>query len=225
MDTFNFQQNITDRTKVPRQKQKIFRSYKKLLDLYNCNYSFVAFDTETTGLHTRSDYVIELGAVKFSFCSKKVETFNKLIKPPVTIPYFITNLTHIDNKMVFNQPTAKEVLPQFIDFLQGNNTILVAHNAPFDLAIINSELYRIGKPPLKNLTVDTLPLARYTYPELCGTKGNYSLQALAKRFCLQVKQAHRAEDDARVCMELFKKIINDTICKQKKHDLQLELSF
>ncbi len=186
-----------------------FSNYKRLADEFYSGRTFVAFDTETTGLKASDDYVIELGAVKFNCEGLIGEPFNVLIKPPVSIPPFITELTHISDFMVKDAPSMKDVIPDFLKYVCTKQTCLVAHNAPFDVKFMNSELVRAGYPELTNLTFDTLKLARWAYPELAtmGETGPYKLQNLASRFKIDVKSAHRASDDARVCMELFKKIV------------------
>ena len=102
--------------------------------------------------------------------------------------------------MVANEPTFAQICDDFLDFING--TILVAHNANFDIGFVNAELLRINKPELKKPNipaVDTLKNSRKIYPEL----GKYNLQFLANEFCISVESAHRALDDARVCMEVF----------------------
>jgi DNA polymerase III epsilon subunit-like protein len=82
--------------------------------------------------------------------------------------------------------------------------VLIAHNAQFDVNFINEELARIGKPTLGNRVIDTLVFAREMFPGL----PNYKLQSLATKFGITAIDAHRAEDDARVCMELFLVCVN-----------------
>lgn len=185
-----------------RQQNKIFSDFKKLFPLYKKGAVFTAFDTETTGLYPNKDCVIEIGAVKFDQ-NEVIDTFDILINPGISIPYYITNINHISNEMVRSAPSYKEASDAFMDFI--GDSILIAHNANFDLGFINSENERIAKKPLSNLTIDTLNLTRNTYPAL----GKYSLQFLAEYFAINVENAHRANDDARVCMEVFVKTIFD----------------
>lgn len=201
----------------PKSVRHMFTDYRHLARLFYSGRDFVAFDTETTGLHAADSYLMEIGAVRFNCKGVCAEPFDALIRPPVPISEFLTQLTHIDNAMVAGKPRAAEVLPDFLRYLQGSDTVLVAHNAPFDLGFINAELERMTFPPLANLTVDTLPLARWAYPGLVRLKekGQYKLQSLAKRFNVEVLAAHRAADDARVCMELFKRMLQDTMPVQK----------
>ena len=104
--------------------------------------------------------------------------------------------------MLADKPLIAEVLPDFLDFI--GNGVLVAHNAPFDINYVNTELKRTEKPVLANKTVDTRILAKEVFPGLAS----YALQDLALQFGITALEAHRAEDDARVCMELFQHILN-----------------
>ena len=71
------------------------------------------------------------------------------------------------------------------------------------------------------MVLDTLPLSRWAYPALAkeGTEGSYKLQSLASRLGIKAISAHRAQDDARVCKELFERILKNTLSVQK--DLEL----
>lgn len=194
---------------------RLFRDYKHLARLFYDGTVFVAFDTETTGLHAGSDSLIEIGAVKFDRNGIIGSSFDELIKPPVPIPEFITQITNINNDMVQNCRCANDVVSDFLSYIK--DAVLLAHNAPFDVGFINAETMLSKKSYLKNLVVDTLPLARWAYPDFINEaeKGQYKLQSLAKRFNITVINAHRADDDARVCMELFNRIIKDTLERQK----------
>ncbi len=187
---------------------RTFYNYKNLFKMFYSGATFVAFDTETTGLKPQTDHVIEIGAIKFDFNGVIGEPFDMLIHPPCSIPPFIQDLTGITDEEVANKPSIDEVLPLFIDYIGERKTILVAHNALFDLGFINNELSRLNMKSLPNLYFDTLNGARWAYPELKNEneKGSYKLQNLAKRFGIEVQKAHRASDDARVCMELFRLI-------------------
>ncbi len=210
---------------------RLFRDFNHLARLFYNGSVFVAFDTETTGLHAESDNLIEIGAIKFDYRGIIGEPFDELIKPPISIPSIITEITHIDDNMVQNCRNVHDVVSDFLSYSQ--NAVLIAHNAPFDVGFINAEMTSHRNTYLKNLVVDTLPLARWAYPDFLieAEKGQYKLQSLAKRFNVTVKNAHRADDDARVCMEIFKRIIQDTLPKQKGIEniqtlmLQQELDF
>ena len=175
------------------------KTLKQLLRLYEGGGIFTAIDTETTGLMSKTDKIIEIGAVKF--CKDGViDKFSTLINPQMPIPYASTKVNGITNQMVCNCPTFFEIHHDFLDFIK--DTVLVAHNANFDIGFINAELSRINKGELKKPNVpavDTLKNSRKIYTEF--TK--FNLQFLANEFNISVENAHRALDDARVCMELF----------------------
>ena len=166
---------------------------------------FTAFDTETTGLSSKYEKIIEIGAVKFDK-NGIIDTYSVLINPEKVISSNITSITGITNQMVSDCKTFSEIAPSFLNFI--NETKLVAHNAKFDIGFVNAEL---EKTPYNNLrksqcnAVDTVKVAQKVFPELCC----YKLQELAKHFNIKVDAAHRAYDDARVCMELI------LLCMQK----------
>lgn len=156
----------------------------------------MAFDTETTGLSAASCHITEIGAVKFDVRGI-VARFATLVDPGEPIPHEITALTGITDRMVRGKPTAHAAASDFMRFCGG--APLVAHNAGFDISFISAALADAGEPPPANTVLDTKALAVEAFP---GLK-SYALQNLAAEFGIQVLAAHRAEDDARVCMELF----------------------
>ena len=157
---------------------------------------FTAFDTETTGLEPKLNRVVEAGAIRFDSIGVSAR-FNALINPMVPMPPEVTKINGITDAMLMKEPSAGEVIPDFMEFI--GDTPIIAHNAPFDVAFINEELARLGRPPLKNRVIDTRIFAKELFPSL----KSYRLQDLARHFSITAIDAHRAEDDARVCMELF----------------------
>ncbi len=158
--------------------------------------TFTAFDTETTGLEPFTERVVEAGGIRFD-SRGIIARFNALIDPKIPMPPKASSINGITDAMLKGQPDAAAVMPDFLRFL--GSSILLAHNAQFDVKFINSELARLALPSLGNRVIDTVLLARDVFPGL----PNYKLQDLAKRVGIEAIDAHRAEDDARVCMELF----------------------
>lgn len=158
---------------------------------------FTAFYTETTGLDPKQNRVIEIGAIRFD-ASGIMARFSVLINPERPMPAEASRINGITDAMLADKPVAAEVLTDFLSFI--GNSILVAHNAPFDISFMNEELSRLMLPPISNRVVDTRILAKEVFPGL----PRYALQELAKHFGIQAIDAHRAEDDARVCYELFR---------------------
>ena len=181
----------------------------ELLQLYESGAVFTAFDTETTGLKPEEEKIIEIRAISFDKLGIRAR-YNVLINPQRKILPEITRVNGIDDSMVSNKPIFSECANIFLDFI--NDSVLIAHNATFDLSFINKELNLLNIKPLKNKTADTLKLAKEVLQDL----GKYNLQFLAKFFEINVTNAHRAEDDARVCMEIFLKLLERTSTKTIK---------
>lgn len=157
---------------------------------------FTVFDTETTGLEPKNCRVVEAGGIRFD--ARGINSrFNVLINPGAPMPAEVTKINGITDSMLKGQPDAAKVMPDFLRFI--GDSVLIAHNAPFDVNFINSELSRLSLPPLRNRVIDTRIFAKEMFPGL----PKYALQDLALHFGIQALDAHRAEDDARVCMELF----------------------
>jgi len=163
--------------------------------------TFVAFDTETTGLKPDDSRVVEIGAIKFDKRGV-ISRFSVLIYPECSMPEEAGAVNNITDEMLKGKPLFKDVAQDFLNFIQ--DTVLVAHNAPFDIAFINAELKRIKIGKLTNKVVDTLIFTKEVFPRM----ESYKLQELAKKFEIVAFSAHRAEDDARVCMEVFE-VVSD----------------
>lgn len=161
------------------------------------NYKeFVAFDIETTGLSPlKGDSIIEIGAVKI-VNGEFSERFHSMVDPEMAIPYRITQLTGICDEDVEGWPTYKDVLKSFKEFVGGS--VLIAHNAKFDMSFIqhfgNKIAVEFDQP-----YVDTLKLSRYVLREL----ESHKLNLVAEHLNIRQKSHHRADDDARVCGEIF----------------------
>lgn len=189
---------------------------------------FVAFDLETTGLDPVHEEIVEIGALKFDALGL-IGKFSTLINPGKAMPPGATKVNGIDDAMLKDKPFLDVILPRFLRFIEGS--VLIAHNAQFDLSFVNQALttrfnaqkapqdrlqasllddeedpleekqrsIKVPFPTLPNKIIDTLALSRKVWPN----RQKYSLQVLATEFGLNAIDAHRAEDDARVCMDLF----------------------
>ena len=162
------------------------------------NATYVAFDTETTGLMAFVNQVVELGAVKFRLDSDSSEEFQSLINPGRSIPDEVIRIHGITDEMVADAPSVKQVLIDFIEFC-GPDTILIAHNAPFDISFLFHELKRSKLLFGDNPVIDTLDIYRRFFPGL----PSYSLLAIAQKYKIVESQNHRAFDDADIVRQLF----------------------
>ncbi len=161
----------------------------------------IYFDTETTGVRTDKDRIIEIAA----FNAETKESFVSLINPGMPIPAESTKICNITDEMVKDAPTFKEVAPRFFEFC-GAGAVLIAHNCEaFDRPILHFECRRelIDIPLFPYL--DTLKWARKYRPDL----PRHSLQYLRELYGIKENNAHRALDDVMVLYEVFSQMIDD----------------
>ena len=186
------------------------------IELNKANY--VVFDFETTGLSARYDKIIEFGAVKISHGSV-VDRIDIMVNPERPIPAKITKLTKITDDMVKDAPKIKEALPKILDFI--GDSILVTHNASFDISFLNQALIDLGQEPIKNGVVDTLALSRYAYPDARA----HNLGALCRRLDVVYDEdkAHRAHEDAFFLSEVWQALLVQ-LTKGNLHLLHRELA-
>lgn len=169
---------------------------------------YVVFDIETTGLDPARDSITEIGAVVVED-GNITGQFHSLVNPEVPIPEEIVELTGITDEMVKDCPTASQVIPAFLDFVR--DSVLVAHNAPFDMGFIQHKAVGMGMT-VKNKVLDTLAITRRLLPRL----KTHKLSAVAQHFKIDMKRAHRAVDDALVTAKIFIKCM-ETIERERKN--------
>ena len=172
---------------------------RRLRKLYEEGAVFTAFDTETTGISPTNSRIIEIGAVRFSQ-DGILAKWQHLFYPDQILSPFIINLTHITQEMVDAADPISKHIRDFLSFL--GSSIIVAHNAQFDLNFLNTECENCGLPLTHNYAVDTLQLSRVIYPEA----EHHKLDFLADYLQINKGTSHRAMDDALTCMNLFIKI-------------------
>ncbi len=164
----------------------------------DCDH-FVVFDIETTGLNPTRDKITEIGALRVRD-GEITDSFHSLINPGIPIPMEIIKLTGITDEMVKGAPSAEQVIPRFLDFVDDG--VLVAHNAPFDLGFLQVVAADLGLR-IKNEVVDTLAITRRLFPRLKSHK----LSALATHLKIDTNRAHRAKDDAMTTARVLIKCI------------------
>jgi DNA polymerase III subunit epsilon len=157
--------------------------------------AFTVVDLETTGATPGFAKITEIGAVRIEH-GEEVARFSALVNPGIAIPAMITGITGIDDELVADAPTIHDVLPRFVEF--SRDSVLVAHNAQFDLSFLDYELGRLQRRTFPRPALDTLRLAR----KLCPQQ-RCSLAALSYRFDTRVKPVHRALQDAQATGELL----------------------
>ncbi len=161
---------------------------------------FAVLDFETTGTSAKHNRVIEVGIVRVK--NLKIEdSFQTFINPGNRIPPFITSLTGITDDDVHDAPFFNEAASEMLEFI--GDSVIVAHNLPFDLSFLKSELKRAELLPPGNHTLCTLKLARKMYPELKSK----SLGKLVTHFRIRHKNVHRALSDSTVTAKLLIKML------------------
>ncbi len=157
---------------------------------------YCVFDFETTGGTPPVHRAIELGAVLVEN-GVITESFKTLIQPNRQIPEFVVRLTGIRDSDLRHAPSIETVLNDFMQFCEG--TVLVAHNALFDINFLAYEVNRVLGKPLPNPGICTLKLSRDLVPEAKAHK----LDVLAEHFGYEIADRHRAWDDALATAKLL----------------------
>lgn len=161
---------------------------------------FAVLDFETTGVSGKKNRVIEIGIVHVKNL-EIVDTYQTFINPGLLVPYYIIKITGITDADVHNAPFFEDVTSEVVDFI--GDSILVAHNLPFDYSFLKHEFMRADTFLPQINTLCTLKLARKMYPELKSK----SLGNLVKHFGIKHKHVHRALGDAMVTAKLLIKMI------------------
>ena len=160
----------------------------------------VVLDTETTGIQSDSERIIEIGAIKLRE-NRPVSKFHSYVNPQGVRSQAGALAVHgITDDFLLDKPTFESIYPAMIDFVSGCQ--LVIHNAPFDVGFLNAELQRVGySAKVSDIcdVVDTLVLARARFP---GQKNN--LDALCKRF--GISNEHRTLHGALLDADLLAKV-------------------
>ena len=170
------------------------------------NTTFAVIDLETSGGSPRSGAgITEIGVVKIRG-GVVLGTFQSFVDPGHSLPAFITQLTGITDEMLVSAPFVDEILPSLFQFLgPPEETVLVAHNSPFDMSFLKAAAlaHEVSWP--NYLTVDTARLARAVLDP--DEVVNCKLGTLAVFFNAHTSPNHRALDDALATVDVLHGII------------------
>ncbi|MNN11068.1 DNA polymerase III PolC-type [compost metagenome] len=162
----------------------------------------IFLDLETTGLFPTENRITQIAAIKEG---GQPETFVTYVNPGVEIPENIVELIGITNEMVENAPSEKEALQQLIDFM-GDDYIIIAQNAPFDLGFLYHALLRNGLKLIVPNFYCTRAMSAILFPNL-----SHKLVDITQLFDLGVERPHDAFYDADSTRLLFHKLFNISI--------------
>ena len=168
--------------------------------------TFVIVDLETTGASPKKGAAItEIGAVKVR-SGEYLGNFESFVNPLTPIPEYITQMTGITDLMLAKAPVIDEILPAFLEFAGSEaQTIIVAHNAPFDLSFLKSAAKEIDLDWPNYKTLDTVTIARQVLSK--EDVPNCKLSTLAQFFGTKTEPNHRALDDAKATTEILHGLI------------------
>ena len=166
--------------------------------------TYCVFDTETTGFDPRkNDMLTEIAICKVKN-GEIIDEFTTFINPERNIPKEVQELTHITEEMVKDAPTIEEVFPKILDFF--GDSILVAHNADFDINFLQFFAEKLGySERFNNLIIDTLMIAREIYYYLPNKK----LGTIVEDLGIELEGAHRAINDTRATAKMFIRMCED----------------
>lgn len=170
----------------------------------------IYYDTETTGIRTDKDRIIEIAA----YDPVLNRTFERFVNPGCPIPPDATAIHHITNEMVADAPSFAQIGAEFAEFCSGEVVLIAHNNDSFDLPMLRCEFERhsLPLPPWKFL--DSLKWARRYRPDL----PKHPLQFLREIYGIPANNAHRALDDVMVLHQVFSMMIDD-LPIQKVFDL------
>lgn len=150
---------------------------------------FVVIDIETTGLRPLRQRIIEVAAIRYRG-GRRQDVFSTLVNPERPVPAYIRKLTGIDETALAGAPVFRRVADELTAFL--GDDLLIGYNVEFDIAFLNAELKRLGRPPLINPRLDLLPLSTQLIPGMRRS----GLDAACLALGLEFRERHRAEADA-----------------------------
>ena len=158
----------------------------------------VVLDTETTGLNTKADFIVQIGAVQLSSGRlDRTMIFDELVNPGVTIPASSTSIHGIGDQDVVNAKTFVQVMPRLAEWASG--CIVLGWSIGFDLAILKREHLRAGLAWQPPRSLDVAHLVQFLSPNLPSV----SLEAVAGWLSVDIRDRHNAIADALITAEIF----------------------
>ncbi|MFZ5967593.1 MAG: exonuclease domain-containing protein [Bacillota bacterium] len=193
--------SITGIPKTMRERKG--KSHLKFIDDY------IVLDLETTGLDPSYDEIIEIAAIKFSN-GERISEFATLVKPDNKIDKYITELTGITNAMIKDAPKIHEALPKLMEFV--GDSVIIAHNANFDINFLYDNNMICFNKPLSNDFVDTMRISRRLFKDI-----RHRLVDLVNEFEIPINIQHRALADCEATHQVYEHM--KTHCRINNIDL------
>ena len=161
----------------------------------------IVLDTETTGLEPGEGHrIIEVACLELAGRRATGRHFHRFVNPERNIDFGATQVHGLTAEDLADKPRFADIADEFLEFVEGCE--LLIHNAPFDVAFLNAELARIGRPKVEAVCTvsDTLVMARDIHP---GKKN--SLDALCERYSVDHSRRtlHGALLDAQLLADVW----------------------
>ncbi len=162
---------------------------------------FVVLDIEAMSIAAHTPRIIDLAAYRVR-AGTILDDFQTLINPGNPVSGFISAFTGITNDMLSTAPPFAEVAHSWLDF--AGDAVLVAHNATFDVPLLNQEIGRVFPGyRMRNAELCTVNLAR----RIVSSPDGHKLDSLANHFAIPIDQRHRAAGDARATAEILLRLL------------------
>lgn len=180
------------------------KTREKTLSALTPGQEIIVFDTETTGLNTEKERIIELAAIKYrieeDLSFTQIDILHKYIRPPFMISDIIINLTGITNEKLSEHPYEEEQFDEISNFF-GYNPLVSGHNVGFDIGFMNELYKRNRKEFFYSDALDTLEMSR----DILGTQTpNHKLGTVANFYGLdEGVEFHSAIEDTKVTAQLL----------------------
>lgn len=167
-------------------------------------YRELVLDTETTGLdHEEGHKLVEIGIIELENHIPTGRHFHYYLNPERDSDYKAEQIHGLSREFLKNKPRFCDIADEFIEFI--SDSIIIIHNASFDVGFINSELSACNKMKLnENLIIDTLKLAKKKFPGQ-----SVSLNSLCRRYNIDLsnREIHGALKDSKLLASVYLELV------------------
>ena len=167
-------------------------------------YRELVLDTETTGLdHEEGHKLVEIGIIELENHIPTGSHFHYYLNPERDSDYKAEQIHGLSREFLKNKPRFCDIADEFIEFI--SDSIIIIHNASFDVGFINSELSACNKMKLnENLIIDTLKLAKKKFPGQ-----SVSLNSLCRRYNIDLsnREIHGALKDSKLLASVYLELV------------------
>jgi len=170
--------------------------------------AYAVVDVETTGTSVEADEIVSLAVLRLDADGGELDRFASLVRPAGPIPAEATAVHGIDDASVRGAPTFAELAPELRALLEG--AVFVAHNADFDLPLVQHAFARAGARYLPSGVACTLDAFRLLEP----TERSHRLESVCERHGVELDDAHDARDDALATVELLRLLLSEGIAPE-----------